>query len=99
MSGPRILGAVFALLMLGLAGSPLARAGSTAAQACASHDLIVLSLIEKHGEAQSLPAQLVADAAMKLLSARAACRDGREAEAIAIYTDLDARLTAAAGSR
>lgn len=98
MSGPRILGVVLVLLMLSPAGSLPAPAGD-ATGACASHDLLVFGLIERHGEDQSLPAQVVADAAMKLLDARVACRDGREPEAIAIYTDLNASLTAAAGSR
>lgn len=98
MSDQQVLGVVCALALLSASGSSvLARPGT--AEACAARDLIVFSLIEKHGEDQSLPAQVVADASMKLLSARVACRDGREAEAIAIYTDLDATLGAAAGRR
>ncbi|WP_293809269.1 hypothetical protein [uncultured Bosea sp.] len=99
MSGRRLLGVVFVSLMSGLSGSVPALAGSTAAKACASHDLVVFNLIERHGEDQGLPAEIVADAAMKLLDARVACRDGREAEAIAIYAGLSARLAAAAGRR
>lgn len=99
MSGRRLLGVVLVSLMSGLSGSVPALAGSTAAKTCASHDLVVFNLIERHGEDQGLPAEVVADAAMKLLDARVACRDGREAEAIAIYADLNARLAAAVGRR
>lgn len=99
MSSRWLLGVVFALLMQSPPGSSTALAGGTAAEACAPHDLAVFSLIEQHGEDRSLAAEIVADAAMKLIDARVACRDGRKAEAIAIYTDLSARLAAAAGGR
>ncbi|POR53091.1 hypothetical protein [Bosea psychrotolerans] len=99
MSGRRFLGVVFVVLMQSLPGFSAALAGSAAAKACAAHDLLAFGLIEKHGEDQSLPPQLVADAAMKLLSARVTCRDGRDAEAIALYTDLGTSLAAAAGRR
>ena len=94
-----LLGVVFALLMQNPPGLSTALAAGTAAEVCAPHDLIVFSLIEQHGKDQSLAAEIVADAAMKLLDARVACRDGRAAEAIAIYADLNARLAATAGHR
>ncbi|WP_293795354.1 hypothetical protein [uncultured Bosea sp.] len=98
MPDRRPLGVGFALLLLSFLGlSGIARAGS--AEACASRDLVVFGLIERHGEDQSLPAEIVADASMKLLNARIACRDGREADAIAIYADLDARLGTMANRR
>ena len=99
MSGRRFIAPVFAAMMLGPFGAAPALAGGAVAEACAAHDLVVFSLIEKHGEDRSLPAEIVADAAMALLDARVACRNGREAEATAIYTGLSARLTAAAGRR
>ena len=94
-----LLGVVFALLMQNPPGLSTALAAGTAAEVCAPHDLIVFSLIEQHGKDQSLAAEIVADAAMKLLDARVACRDGREAEAMAIYADLSTRLAATAGRR
>jgi hypothetical protein len=99
MSSRRFLGVVFVLLMQSLPGSPSARAGGAAVSGCASHDLAAFNLVEKHGEDQSLPAEVVVEAAMKLLDARVACRDGRAAETIAIYADLNARLAATAGHR
>jgi hypothetical protein len=99
MSGRRFLAAVFAAMMLGPFGSAPALAGSAVATACAARDLVVFSLIEKHGEDRSLPAEIVADAAMRLLDARVACRDGQEAEALAIYAVLGARLAGADGRR
>lgn len=99
MSGPRFLCAIFVLLTLGKPDSSPALAGNAAAEACAAQDLIVFSLIERHGEDRSLPAQILADASMKLINARVACRDGREAEAVATYTDLNASLAAATSDR
>lgn len=99
MCNRRFLGVIFVVLMPTLSGSAPALAGGTAAEACAAHDLAVFNLIEQHGEDQSLPAQAIADAAMTLIAARVACRDGREAEAIAIYAGLNAALAAAAGHR
>ena len=99
MSGQQALGIAFAFLTLGASGPSSALAGTGAVEACAARDLIVFGLIEKHGEDQTLPAEVVADASMELLSARTACRDGRETEAIATYTDPEAKLGAAAGGR
>jgi len=99
MSSRWLLGAGFAFLMQNPLGFSAALAGGTAAESCAPHDLAVFSLIEQHGEDRSLAAEIVADVAMKLLDARIACRDGREAEALTIYADLSAKLAAAAGRR
>ncbi|HEV7326440.1 MAG TPA: hypothetical protein VGN91_15370 [Bosea sp. (in: a-proteobacteria)] len=59
---------------------------------CAAQDLRVFTLIEKHGEDQTRPADLVASAFMDLISARRACNEGREAEAAAIYAEIGTRL-------
>ena len=65
-------------------------------QACAARDLAVVTLIEQRGEARSLPAQEIAEAFVKTMDARRACRNGRSEEGLAIYTHLIARLNSAA---
>jgi hypothetical protein len=69
-----------------------ALAGGVLPLHCAAQDLRVFSLIEKHGEDRTRPADLVASAFMDLISARRACNEGREAEAAAIYAEIGMRL-------
>lgn len=69
--------------------------GNVSAQACAARDLTVVTLIEQRGEAQSLPAQEIADAFFKTMDARRACKDGRVEEGLAIYARVIARLNSA----
>lgn len=64
-------------------------------QACASRDLVAWTLIERHGEAQSLPPQVIAEAFFGVMDARRVCRAGHIEEGLAIYTRVSARLDGA----
>lgn len=60
--------------------------------ACVSPDRASWALIERHGEAQSLPQPAVAAAFFEIMDARRACRAGRSEEALAVYARVAARL-------
>ena len=53
--------------------------------ACAARDLKLVSLIEHHGDQQTLAPDRLAHAYFTMMEARNACRDGRIAEALRIY--------------
>jgi len=55
---------------------------------CASRDLQFVILLEQHGDAQDVAADRLADAFFTALQARAACAEGRAAEAIMIYDSI-----------
>lgn len=80
-------------VMLGIVSAiTQALAGGALPLHCAAQDLRVFTLIEKHGEDRTRPADLVASAFMDLISARRACHEGRDAEAIALYAEIGTRL-------
>lgn len=87
------LAAAALIVVLGiLSAVSQALAGGVLAPHCAAQDLRVFTQIEKHGEDRTRPADLVASAFMDLMSARRACNEGREAEAVAIYAEISTRL-------
>jgi len=55
---------------------------------CAAKDLSLVTAIEAHGEAQDVASERLVAAAFAMLEARAACRDGRVAEGLAIYEQV-----------
>jgi hypothetical protein len=55
---------------------------------CAARDLQFVTLLEQHGDAQDVAADRLAEAFFTALKARAACSEGRIAEAIAIYDSI-----------
>ncbi len=57
-------------------------------EACALKEVTVITLIDDHGEAGDLPATRVSNAALTMLSARAACYEGRVSEALALYDSI-----------
>ena len=57
-------------------------------EACALKEVTVITLIDDHGEAGDLPATRVSNAALTMLSARAACYEGRVSEAMALYDSI-----------
>jgi len=73
---------------------PIERVAASEAipQACASSDLAAWTLIERHGEAQILPPQEIADAFFRVMDARRACKDGRTEDSLTIYARVIARL-------
>jgi hypothetical protein len=75
------------------AGAVADSADGALPRSCAVRDLAVFTLIEKHGEAESLKPQVLADAFFEVLAARRACRDGRTSDALGIYDRVGAKLT------
>jgi hypothetical protein len=69
-------------------GGTAVAAKQTARAACAARDLKLVMLIEELGEALALPGQTLADAFFTMVKARELCRDGRVAEALAIYDGI-----------
>jgi len=57
-------------------------------RACAERDLQFVILIERHGEAQDIPGEVLAQAFFTMMRARKACRQGREQDAFAIYDSI-----------
>lgn len=93
---PRIIliawGAAGILLWLaGLATAGGPAAGRTTPE-CAERDLKVITLIEAQGEAQRLPAAVLAAAGFAQMDARLMCLSGRPAEALAQYDAILAVL-------
>ncbi len=78
--------ALIALTFGALAGDA-ARPNLTT-RACAERDLQYVILIERHGEAQDIPGEVLAQAFFTMMRARKACRHGREQDAFAIYDSI-----------
>jgi hypothetical protein len=57
-------------------------------RACAERDLQYVILIERHGEAQDIAGEALAQAFFTMTRARKACRQGHEQEAFAIYDSI-----------
>jgi hypothetical protein len=57
-------------------------------RACAERDLQYVILLERHGEAQDIPGDVLAQAFFTVMRARKACRQGREQDAFAIYDSI-----------
>ena len=57
-------------------------------RACAERDLQYVTLIERHGEAQDIAGEVLAQAFFTMTRARKACRQGREQDAFAIYDSI-----------
>lgn len=80
---------IFALL----ASTVSALGGDAAKQnlttrACAERDLQYVTLIERHGEAQDIAGEVLAQAFFSMVRARKACSQGREQDAFAIYDSI-----------
>jgi len=88
--------AIASMLMVwttGALGQDAAKPNLTT-RACAERDLQYVALIERHGEAQDIAGEVLAQAFFTVMRARKACRRGREQEAFAIYDSI--RLVSAA---
>jgi hypothetical protein len=57
-------------------------------RACAERDLQYVMLIERHGEAQDIAGEVLAQAFFTMTRARKACRQGREQDAFALYDSI-----------
>jgi len=78
---------VLALMTLPAPGADASKQNLTT-KACAERDLQYVTLIERHGEAQDIAAEVLAQAFFTMTRARKACRQGREQEAFAIYDSI-----------
>jgi hypothetical protein len=58
------------------------------AQECALKEVKVITLIEDHGAAQDLPADLLGNAGLTMMHARSVCYAGRVEEALALYQSI-----------
>jgi len=56
---------------------------------CAARDLKVLTAIGEHGEAQDVPADVIAAAFFSMVKARTACAAGNTTEGLAIYDSIE----------
>jgi hypothetical protein len=55
---------------------------------CATRDLKLVNLIEEHGAARDIASEQLAAAYFTMMEARNACRQGRVADALAIYDKI-----------
>jgi hypothetical protein len=80
---------VVALLVLtfGALAGDAARPNLTT-RACAERDLQYVILIERQGEAQDIPGDVLAQVFFTMMRARKACRQGREQDAFALYDTI-----------
>lgn len=66
--------------------------GTAAAQAypleCAQRDVQVVTQMERYGEAQSVPGEILYEAFLSLTRARQACSQGRVAGGLALYDSI-----------
>jgi hypothetical protein len=56
--------------------------------ACSYRDLLVTTLIDRHGEDQDIAGDKLGEAYFVVMDARVACARGREREALAMYDSL-----------
>jgi hypothetical protein len=57
-------------------------------RACAERDLQYVILLERHGEAQDIPGEVLAQTFFTMMRARKACRQGHEQDAFALYDTI-----------
>ena len=56
---------------------------------CANRDLQLVTLVEAHGQGNSVAPQMVADAFFVVMQARVACSEGRVRDAVALYDGIE----------
>jgi len=56
--------------------------------ACVAYDLHIFTLVEDHGLVEDTAAEVLSDAAFRLLEARLACREGDTKRALDIYDSI-----------
>ncbi len=69
------------------------------AAACMRPDVDAITWLEQRGEAQDMPGEQIFDKFMTVLHARAACRDGRVAEGLAMYDGILTATTVGSGEQ
>jgi len=79
---------VVAALALLLFASAVMAAAQDYPVECAQRDVQLVTQIEQIGEAQSVPGDIMFEAFMTVLRARAACSEGRVAAGLALYDSV-----------
>jgi hypothetical protein len=86
---------IVAFRLCAVAGFCLVTAGTTVAESatgvspiCAAADLRLITLIEAHGEAQDVAAEILAQAFFTVMEARKACNQGHVELAIKLYESV-----------
>ena len=94
MTASRLLAAAVASF-LAAASASSATAGAMAAEVttvpspiCNAADVRLVTLIEAHGEAQDVPAEILAQAFFTVLEARKACNQGQVEAAMKLYESI-----------
>jgi hypothetical protein len=103
MTALRLL-AVAGASFLAAASASFATAGAMAVEAttvpspiCNAADVRVVTLIEAHGEAQDVPAEILAQAFFTVLEARKACNQGQVEAAMKLYESISLRPVTSEG--
>jgi hypothetical protein len=71
-----------------MAGPTVAESATVVSPICAAADLRFVTLIEAHGEAQDVAAEILAQAFFTVMEARKACNQGRIESAIKLYESI-----------
>jgi len=89
---------------LAAASASFATAGAMAAEVttvpspiCNAADVRLVTLIEAHGEAQDVPAEILAQAFFTVLEARKACNQGQVEAAMKLYESISLRPVTSEG--
>jgi hypothetical protein len=77
-----------ASICLAMAGPTVAESATVVSPICAAADLRFVTLIEAHGEAQDVAAEILAQAFFTVMEARKACNQGRIESAIKLYESI-----------
>jgi hypothetical protein len=77
-----------ASICLAMAGPTVAESATVVSPICAAADLRFVTLIEAHGEAQDVAAEILAQAFFTVMEARRACNQGRIESAIKLYESI-----------
>jgi hypothetical protein len=74
--------------LLGTAGTTVAESATVVSPICAAAGLRLITLIEAHGEAQDVAAEILAQAFFTVMEARKACNQGHVEPAIKLYESV-----------
>jgi hypothetical protein len=77
-------------MLIAMSGTAIATGDIPISLACA--DLVLVTLIEKHGELQDVPSDELAQAFFVVMRARAACREGSVSKAFDLYDSIAPRI-------
>ena len=79
---------VAALALLLFASAVMSAAAQDYPVECAQRDVQLVTQLEQVGEAQTVPGEIMFEAFMTVLRARAACSQGRVAAGLALYDSV-----------